>query len=416
MIERALSLSQALTTAPERTRGPRRRELWALALVAVNLQAGIVATGPVAPLVRADLSLSNSILGVIAAIPPVAMGAAAVPGAMLARRLEPARAVNWSVALLAAGGILRALAPGATLLALATVAMCLGAGLATASFPLLAAGRFSGHVGVATAFFTGGTAGGALLASGLTAPVLLPLWGAWSWRGAFLSWGALAVMAWLVWTAAIRRSIAAPAAAPDSGPDPAAGARPPAWGHILRTPRAWLLALLFASQAMMFFTLVAWIPPIYSEHGFSAAAASGPLLILSIMQIPAAFLFPLAAGRWGRPQPLLLLSTAVTALGLAGLALAPAAAPWLWATALGVGLGGLYSICMLLPVALFAPGEVAAVTGIMLTVGYLLASVGPFMMGALRDWSGSYVVGLLTFLALTVPMGLMIVGLRRRPG
>src|SRR5690606_16696907 len=119
----------------------------------------------------------------------------------------------------------------------------------------------------------------------------------------------------------------------------------------------------------------------------SESAASVPLLVLSIVQIPAAFLFPLAAGRTGRHRWLLLSAAAVNAVGLAGLALAPASAPWLWGAAAGIGLGGLFSICMMLPVALFPPAQVGAASGVMLTVGYLLASLGPLMMGALRDLS-----------------------------
>lgn len=412
-------MSQASTTNAGRVGNLRRFDLWALAFVALNLQAGIVAMGPVAPVVRADLALSNSILGVITAIPPVAMGVAAVPGALLARRMRPARAFTWSMALLAAGGILRAFASDAVSLALATTLMCVGAGLVTAAFPLLAASRFAGDAGLATAFYTSGTAGGALLASGLTATVLLPLAGAWSWRGAFLVWGLLSAVAWLVWAAAVRGAGAAgddaadPAGAPAAGPGDPAGDLGQAWRSVLGMRRAWLLALLFASQSMMFFTLAAWVPPLYAEHGLSEAAASFPLLVLSIVQIPSAFLFPLAAGRTGRPRPLLLAAAAVNAVGLAGLALAPLSASWLWGAALGVGLGGLFSICMMLPVTLFAPDQVGAATGVMLTVGYLLASVGPFMMGALRDLSGSYVVGLLAFLVLSAPMALMIAGLRR---
>ncbi|MFO7245367.1 MAG: MFS transporter [Bacillota bacterium] len=411
-------MQQASTRVAGRRAGVRPLDFIALTLVAVNVQAGMVATGPVAPLIRSDLSLSNSTLGLITAIPPVAMGAAAVPGALLARRLEPSRAWTWSMALLAAGGLLRALAPGAGSLALATIVMCLGAGLVTAAFPSLAATRFAADPGLATGFYTGGTAGGALLASGLTATVLLPLAGG-SWRGAFASWGLLAAAAWLVWWAVDRAADPTALSRWDGNSAAQAGggdslAR--TWGGVLRQGRAWLLALLFASQSATFFTAAAWIPPLYSELGLSEAAASVPLLVLSVVQIPAAFLFPLAAGRTGRYRPLLLASAAINAVGVAGLALAPGAAPWLWGAAVGIGLGGLFSICMMLPVALFPTHQVGAATGVMLTVGYLLASLGPLTMGALRDASGSYTAGMLALAALAVPMMLIILALGRSPG
>src|SRR5690606_25353519 len=114
----ALRLPQTAARTAPRKGHLRRFDLWAVALVAAHLQAGIVEMGPVAPVVRADLALSNSTLGLITATPPVAMGAAAIPGALLAQRLGPARAVTWTFALLAAGSLLRALAPGAGSLAL----------------------------------------------------------------------------------------------------------------------------------------------------------------------------------------------------------------------------------------------------------------------------------------------------------
>ena len=64
---------------------------------------------------------------------------------------------------------------------------------------------------------------------------------------------------------------------------------------------------------------------------------------------------------------------------------------WLWAAVCGAGIGTLFPTMMTLPIDVAdRPEAVGAVAGLMLLVGYVGAAPAPSLLGALRDWTGSY--------------------------
>jgi MFS transporter, CP family, cyanate transporter len=85
-----------------------------------------------------------------------------------------------------------------------------------------------------------------------------------------------------------------------------------------------------------------------------------------------------------------------------------AAAPWLWAGLMGLGMGGNLSLALSVITQLApSPREASAYTGMAFLFGYLLAALGPVALGTLTDATGGYRV---PFLALAV-FGIVTVGL-----
>ncbi len=75
---------------------------------------------------------------------------------------------------------------------------------------------------------------------------------------------------------------------------------------------------------------------------------------------------------------------------LCGILVVPSAG-WLWAVVLGIAIGPLFPLTMTLPLdAAERPAEVAALAGMMLGVGYTLSALSPFLLGTLRDLTGSF--------------------------
>jgi CP family cyanate transporter-like MFS transporter len=98
-------------------------------------------------------------------------------------------------------------------------------------------------------------------------------------------------------------------------------------------------------------------------------------------------------------------------VSLLGVVLLPGGG-WAWAALFGGVNGGLFALVMTLPLDVAdEPRQVAAVAGLMLGAGYCLTSVAPFLLGAVRDLSGSFtgalwlIVGTATlFLALAATL------------
>jgi len=82
--------------------------------------------------------------------------------------------------------------------------------------------------------------------------------------------------------------------------------------------------------------------------------------------------------------------SAVMVVSLTGVALAPSGG-FAWAALYGFTNGGLFALVMTLPLDVAdEPRQVAAVAGLMLGAGYCLTSLAPFVLGAVRDLTGSF--------------------------
>ncbi len=73
-----------------------------------------------------------------------------------------------------------------------------------------------------------------------------------------------------------------------------------------------------------------------------------------------------------------------------GIVLLPGGA-WLWVTLFGAMNGVMFALVMTLPLDVAdTPAGVGAVAGMMLGIGYCLAAISPFALGAVRDATGSF--------------------------
>ena len=88
--------------------------------VGFNLRAPILGVPPVLALVRRSDHLSYAVAGLVSAVPILALGLAALPGAALVRRLGAFKVVAIGLAVAAVGELARALPGGVATLLLAT--------------------------------------------------------------------------------------------------------------------------------------------------------------------------------------------------------------------------------------------------------------------------------------------------------
>ena len=82
---------------------------------------------------------------------------------------------------------------------------------------------------------------------------------------------------------------------------------------------------------------------------------------------------------------------ALTLGGLFGCLYAPIEGLWGWAILLGLGQGGAFSLALTLIVLRSRDAHVAAnLSGMAQGFGYTLASMGPFAVGVVHDWTGGW--------------------------
>jgi CP family cyanate transporter-like MFS transporter len=153
---------------------------------------------------------------------------------------------------------------------------------------------------------------------------------------------------------------------------------------------------------MAFYAGLAWLPEILQSQAWSAEAAGSLQALLNLVSIVPAFAVPVLASRLRAQVGVALVVVAAGAVGALGLLVAPGAAP-AWVVLLGLGQGGTLGLALILPVLRAGtPGSVASLTAMMLSIGYLVAAAGPWLVGVARDLSGGWTAPLVVLLVITV--------------
>jgi CP family cyanate transporter-like MFS transporter len=150
-----------------------------------------------------------------------------------------------------------------------------------------------------------------------------------------------------------------------------------------------LLAAYFGLVNGGYTSLVAWLPHFYEQLGWNAQRAGSMLALMTLAQLVAALLMPaLARGRRDLRHWLAVTLLAQLA-GFSGLLLnAPAAAN---VVLLGFGLGGAFSLCMVLALEhVSEPAQAGALAAFMQGAGFVIAAFAPFVTGSVRELSGGF--------------------------
>ncbi len=153
---------------------------------------------------------------------------------------------------------------------------------------------------------------------------------------------------------------------------------------------AWILVLVFGLQSMQFYGVSAWIPNVYIERGWTVAAAGALVAVFNGVGLLTTVGVPLVADRLGARRPQLLVAAVIGTLAFVGIALVPDPA-YLWVAILGLALGAIFPLVLTLPLDVADDAaRVGSVAALMLLGGYVLSSVGPVLLGAARDLTGSF--------------------------
>ena len=354
----------------------------AIVLVAMALRPGIVAMGPALPAIIDAFHLSHATASLMTAIPDLLMGALALPTPWLVRRFGVNRVLMLALSLLSLSIGVRAYADSSTTLITATVGVGAGIAVAGAMFAGIVKASFANRAALMIGIYATALSLGSTLSAGLTGWILQST----GWRLAIGVWALLGLIALFAWWRVIRKSVI-PRPVKVATTETTIAPRLP-----LRTTVAWMIALFFACVNFLFYSILTWTAAMYQEGGMPATETGAVLASFTfcfMLANPVVGMLSKSIDRRSWLVGCSLLST----IGLAGMA-TPGAWPWLWVPVTAFGLGGAFTLSMTLPLDhTHTPDAANRWNAFVLTIGYLIAATGPFIMGLMHDQSGHFVGG-----------------------
>ncbi|PIC96876.1 MFS transporter [Sporosarcina sp. P26b] len=367
--------------------------LFAIFLVALNLRPAITSIGPMLDIIRDDLALSNTQVSLLTVIPVICMGVFAMLAPILNKAIGLNKTMYLMLLLLAvATGIRFSVTSFSVLLLTAFIA---GVAIAVIG-PLLSAlikQYFPMHVAVVVGIYSFGMGMGATLSTGLTG-VFYEKAGSYSF--ALAVWAAIAILGMIAWAVTAKH----PIEVKQVSEQPVVKGENP-W----RSKKAWSFLIFFGLQTALFFSVLTYLVPIAVSNGMTLLQAGTLLSLMTVVQIFMNIGFPIVLQKFTSRTPALVV---ILALGIVSIGLMWTADP-LWfaigVLVMGIPLGGLFPICLLMPMdATDTAEETNSWTAMMQTGGFIIGGILPLLVASLYDYTENHYVTLFVFLLLFVAM------------
>lgn len=361
-------------------------------LIALNMRAAIISIGPIIPLIQQKFDLSSQAAGFLTTLPLICFALISPLAPKFSKQFGAERFLWFCLILLVMGILIRSY--------LAVWGLYIGMfliGTSAAMFnvllPSLIRQNFTHRVGLMTGLYTTIMNLGAAISSGIVYPLVL-----WTqdWNHALVLWSLPALIAIILWWTQI------PKKQPTNNIVTSSSQY-----KVWTSPNAWFLTLFMGLQSMAFYVVVTWLPAIFADKNIELFLVGWMVALMQIIGLPATFIAPVLAGRMQDQRILMVIISMMILLGFSLL--------WfdffvLWILAvfcLGIGLGASISIVLtIIPLRAVDTQQASELSGMVQSIGYLLAAVGPFSIGYLHDLTHSWTVPILTMMFCSLILGI----------
>lgn len=360
--------------------------LFAIFIAALNLRPIITSVAPLLGTLRSDLGMSGLTASLLTTFPVLCMGLFAPVATALRDRLGLERTVFTALVLITGATALRGIVSSVTILVISALVGGIGISLAGPLLSGFIKKYFPTKPGIVSIYSASMTVGAAI-ASAFSIPIYNR--SNQSLTLTLSCWAILGVIALFVWSVFLRNRANKESLVRSKLP--------------IRNKRAILLTLFFGLMASMFYSVTAWISPIAHSFGYSAASSAMLLTIFTIIQIPVSLTIPGLVAKFGKRRFFLIFCSVSEFIGIVILLLH---LPMLPAVIfLGIGAGGLFPLALMLPIVETNTSEEAGAWSAMSQCGgYIIGAMGPLLIGAIYDHSGTFNAALLAMLVIIVAM------------
>jgi len=334
--------------------------------------------------------MSSALASLLTSIPLLCFGFCSLFAGRLASRFQSEKTITFFIALIGIVTFAR-IFTNSTIFLLIT-ALLIGAGIGIVS-PLLSGfikNNFPEKASSMIGIYSTSMVVGASISIGLTPPI--QHWLNNSWSNGLAFWSILALIAVPFWLIVIKSSNTHTESQKIKPTLP------------LKNKNAWLLTAFVGLVTLMFYCFAAWLPAIVVEKGGTTELGGVVGTIAMIAQLPATLLLPSLLRAVPSKRFWITILTLSIMIGLSLLSFTNVT-PIISSICLGIGSGGLVSLTLLLPIdKASSPMEASSWSAMTQAIGYMIGAIGPFIIGFLHDYLGSFIptLYLLIFLGFIV--------------
>ncbi|MCG7337977.1 MFS transporter [Staphylococcus sp. ACRSN] len=367
----------------------------AIVFIASTLRAPLTSVGPVVDEIKHVMEINNSVAGILTTIPLVIFAIVSPVVSKVTVRLTMSRTILYSTILLIIALFMR-VAGDFTLFIIGTVVLGIAIAFGNVVLPSYVKWYFPLQIGIATGIYSGTMNFTAGLGGGLSFPLsqISPI----GFRLSLVFWSIFAIVAIILWLPKARQGAKLEKIATDSNTKVKTKKI-----NIMKSKLAWTIALTMGFQSMVFYTVVAWVPSILVDRGLDPSTAGYLLMLNQFAQVPMTFTFPIIASKLKDQRILVII---ITLLFLTGFSLFFTQSLSLLITGIiiaGLAMGACFSLCMTFFSirAKTSEGSIS-LSGFGQSVGYLIAAIGPFLIGYLHDATDSWISGIIALIVMSV--------------
>jgi CP family cyanate transporter-like MFS transporter len=350
--------------------------VFVIVFIAANLRTASIAVGPVIESIQANLSLSGSAVGLLLTLPILCYGAFAPLAPKMLRYTSAEHLILVGCIIFAFGLVLRSLF-GTFGLYTGTLIAGAGTSVVMVVLPAIIKKNFPDKAGMMMGFYSTALCLGATIAAAFTVPLENVPGSDWRWALGF--WTLPLIVSIFMWVPYTK------------GQKPNTSRARSASPRLRKCWLAWQVSLFMGIQSSIAYCVFGWLPVMLIERGMTALAAGFILSITLGVQLITSLTAPWIATRGKDQRATIAVMLSMAVFGLMTTIYGSMSLMWLWATVLGLGLGGMFSIALsLLVLRAPTPQLAASLSGMAQGVGYIVAAIGPVIVGLLHELTGGW--------------------------
>nr|WP_235822752.1 MFS transporter [Cytobacillus massiliigabonensis] len=352
--------------------------------IAFTLRPAITAVGPLVGSIRADTGISNGLAGLLTTLPLLAFAIMSSFTPKFAEKIGNKWCVLIGLVTLGTGIIMRSVGMLVFLFS-GTILIGLGIAICNVLLPGIVKRSFPRKVGLLTGIYTLSMGLWAGMAPGLSTPLAEGM--NLGWQMSLGVWTILVFIAIIIWIPQLKSKKLSAALPPLESAN----------SSIWLSPIAWQVTFFMGLQSMIYFSFTAWLPEILHSEGMSISASGWMVTLLQFSGLPANFIIPVLADRLPNQKGIAIGIGVFCFIGLAGLlSSGNTIISTISIILIGIALGAAISHSLTLIGLRAANAKQAAdLSGMAQSVGYLLAALGPFVIGYLFDLFHSWTIPLI---------------------